>query len=103
MKKKVLAALFTALMVCSLAAGCGSSASAPASAEEKTGEVTEETQTKEGETGAEAAQSDAAPTDSAAAETAPAQDAAEDGSPGLSDGTEPEEELTGSQETVIYF
>ena len=38
-----------------------------------------------------------------AAETAPAPDTAEDGSPGLSDGTEPEEELTDSQETVIYF
>ncbi len=38
-----------------------------------------------------------------AAETAPAPQAQEDGSPGLSDGTEPEEELTDSQETVIYF
>ena len=72
MKKKILAALFAALMVCSLAAGCGGASSAPASSEEKAEEVTEETQTKEEESGAEAAQSDAAATETPAAEAAPA-------------------------------
>ena len=39
MKKKVLAALFAAVMACSLMAGCGSTSSAPAAAEEKTEEA----------------------------------------------------------------
>ena len=72
MKKKVLAALFAAVMACSLMAGCGSSSPAPAATEEKTEEVTEEAQTKEEETGAQAAQSDAAATETAPEETAPA-------------------------------
>jgi molybdate transport system substrate-binding protein len=76
MKKKVLAALFAAVMACSLMAGCGSTASAPAATEEKTEEVTEEAQTKE-ETGAETVQSDAAATETAAEETAPAAEAEE--------------------------
>ena len=77
MKKKVLVALFAAVMACSLMAGCGSTASAPAATEEKTEEVTEEAQTKEEETGAEEAQSDAAATETAAEETAPAAEAEE--------------------------
>ena len=77
MKKKVLAALFAAVMACSLMAGCGSSSPAPAATEEKTEEVTEEAQTKEEETGAQAAQSDAAATETAAVETAPAEEAEE--------------------------
>ena len=77
MKKKVLAALFAAVMACSLIAGCGSGSSAPAATEEKTEEVTEEAQTKEEETGAEEAQSDAAATETAAEETAPAAEAEE--------------------------
>ena len=76
MKKKVLAALFAAVMVCSLMAGCGGASSAPAATEEKTEEVTEEAQTKE-ETGAETVQSDAAATETAAEETAPAAEAEE--------------------------
>ena len=72
MKKKVLAALFAAVMACSLMVGCGSSSPAPAATEEKTEEVTEEAQTKEEETGAQAAQSDAAATETAPEETAPA-------------------------------
>ena len=76
MKKKVLAALFAAVMACSLMAGCGSTASAPAATEEKTEEVTEEAQTEE-ENGAEAVQSDAAATETAAEETAPAAEAEE--------------------------
>ena len=76
MKKKVLAALFAAIMACSLMAGCGSASSAPAATEEKTEEVTEEAQTEE-ETGAEAVQSDAAATETAAEETAPAAEAEE--------------------------
>ena len=77
MKKKVLAALFAAVMACSLMAGCGSTASAPAATEEKTEEVTEEAQTKEEETRTEEAQSDAAATETAAEETAPAAEAEE--------------------------
>ena len=77
MKKKVLAALFAALMACSLMAGCGGASSAPAATEEKTEEVTEETQTKEEETGTEEVQSDAAATETAADETAPAEEAEE--------------------------
>ncbi|MEE1041288.1 MAG: molybdate ABC transporter substrate-binding protein [Lachnospiraceae bacterium] len=77
MKKKVLAALFAAVMACSLMAGCGSASSAPAATEEKTEEVTEEAQTKEEETGTEEAQSDAAATETAAEETAPAAEAVE--------------------------
>ena len=77
MKKKVLAALFTAVMVCSLMAGCGGASSAPAATEEKTEEVTEEAQTKEEETRTEEAQSDAAATETAAEETAPAAEAEE--------------------------
>ena len=77
MKKKVLAALFAAVMACSLIAGCGGASSAPAAPEEKTEEAAEEAQTKEGETGAEAAQSDAAATETAAEETAPAAEAEE--------------------------
>ena len=76
MKKKVLAALFAAVMACSLMAGCGGASSAPAATEEKTEEVTEEAQTKE-ETGAETVQSDAAATETAAEETAPAAEAEE--------------------------
>ena len=71
MKKKVLAALFAAVMACSLIAGCGGAS------EEKTEEAAEEAQTKEEETGAEAAQSDAAATETAAEETAPAAEAEE--------------------------
>ena len=77
MKKKVLAALFAAVMACSLIAGCGGASSAPAAPEEKTEEAAEEAQTKEEETGAEAAQSDAAATETAAEETAPAAEAEE--------------------------
>jgi molybdate transport system substrate-binding protein len=76
MKKKVLAALFAAVMACSLIAGCGSGSSAPAATEEKTEEVTEEAQTEE-ESGAEAVQSDAAATETAAEEAAPAAEAEE--------------------------
>ena len=76
MKKKVLAALFAAVMACSLMAGCGSTASAPAATEEKTEEVTEEAQTEE-ESGAAAVQSDAAATETAAEEAAPAAEAEE--------------------------
>ena len=72
MKKKVLAALFAAVMACSLVAGCGGSSSGNAAPEEKTEEVTEEVQTEEGaET--EAVESDAAATETAAVETAPAE------------------------------
>ena len=70
MKKTVLAALFAALMACSLMAGCGSASSAPSATEEKTEEVTEEAQTEEEET-------DAAATETAAEETAPAAEAEE--------------------------
>ncbi|MBR3187820.1 MAG: molybdate ABC transporter substrate-binding protein [Lachnospiraceae bacterium] len=76
MKKKVLAALFAAIMACSFMTGCGSASSAPAATEEKTEEVTEEAQTEE-ENGAEAVQSDAAATETAAEEAAPAAEAEE--------------------------
>ena len=76
MKKKVLAALFAAVMACSLVAGCGGSSSGNAAPEEKTEEVTEAVQTEEGaET--EAVESDAAATETAAVETAPAEEAEE--------------------------
>lgn len=68
MKKKVLAALFAAVMACSLMAGCGSASSGSTDAEEKTEEVTEETQTGEEESETEAAESDAAATETVAAE-----------------------------------
>ena len=72
MKKKVLAALFAAVMACSLMAGCGSASSAPAATEEKTEEATEETQMEEA--GAETTRNGAAATESASAETAPAEE-----------------------------
>ncbi len=68
MKKKVLAALFAAVMACSLMAGCGSASSGSTAAEEKTEEVTEEAQTEEEEPETEAAESDAAATETVAAE-----------------------------------
>ena len=76
MKKKVLAAVFAAIMACLLMAGCGGASSAPAATEEKTEEVTEEAQTEE-ENGAEAVQSDVAATETAAEETGPAAEAEE--------------------------